>query len=51
MHIKMSKFTEPEPEKEQTNKITFELVGGDMSDYEVQPEPPTPSTEELMVTF
>ena len=43
MHIKMSKFTEPEPEKEQINKITFQIVGGNRSHSEIQPDPPKPS--------
>lgn len=44
MHIKLSKLTEPEPEKEQINKITFEIVGGDRSKSQIQPDPPKPST-------
>jgi hypothetical protein len=45
MHIKLSKLTEPEPEKEQINKITFQIVGGDRSKSQIQPDPPKPSTE------
>ena len=33
IHIKLAKFSEPEPEKEQINKITFEVVGSDRKPY------------------
>ncbi|MEI8049677.1 MAG: hypothetical protein WCI92_20060 [Bacteroidota bacterium] len=35
MHAKMSKLTEPEPEKERIDKIIFEVVEGDSSQTEI----------------
>ncbi len=43
MHIKMSKFTEPEPEKERIEKIVFEVIGEERSQTEIQADPPLPS--------
>ena len=43
MHIKMSKFTEPEPEKERIDKIVFEVIEGERSQTEIQADPPKPS--------
>lgn len=39
MHIKMSKFTEPEPEKERIDKIIFEVVEGGKPEMEMQSDP------------
>jgi hypothetical protein len=43
MHAKMSKLTEPEPEKERIDKIIFEVIGGDNSEREIQHDPSRPS--------
>lgn len=45
-HLKLSKFTEPDPEKEPITKITFELVGADGKTIDDPPvSPPAPLTE------
>ncbi|MEI6749285.1 MAG: hypothetical protein WCM93_09000 [Bacteroidota bacterium] len=43
MHAKMSKFTEPEPEKERIDKIVFEIIEGKKSQPEIQADPSNPS--------
>lgn len=39
IHLKMSKFTEPDPEKEKISKIIFELVGADGKTINDKPAP------------
>ena len=43
-HVKLSKFTEPDPAKEQINKIIFEVVGSDGKPYVDPPDPPASPT-------
>jgi hypothetical protein len=43
MHAKMSKLTEPEPEKERIDKIIFEVIGGDNSETETRDDLSKPS--------
>ena len=45
-HLKLSKFTEPDPAKEPITKITFEIVDSQGKPYVDPPDPPAaPATE------
>jgi len=44
MHVKMSKFTEPDPAKEPITKITFQVVDSHGKPYVDPPDPPASPT-------
>ena len=48
-HLKLSKFTEPDPAKEPITKITFHVVGSDGKPYVDPPDPPASSVTEASV--
>jgi hypothetical protein len=41
IHGKLSKFSEPEPEKEKITKVTFNIVGSSASPLDDPPAPPS----------
>jgi hypothetical protein len=50
MHVKMSKFTEPDPAKEQINKITFQVVDSQGRPYHAPPDTPAIPVAEAPAT-
>lgn len=45
LHGKLSKFTEPEPEKEQIRKITFQVIGSRGNTHHDPPDPSLSSAD------